>query len=60
MENQELQSLLQLPEYQFIHTNPLLKNNIMFLTLGGSHAYEQMWKVLMWISEDAPLIQSPL
>ena len=39
MENQELQSLLQLPEYQFIHTNPLLKNNIMFLTLGGSHAY---------------------
>ena len=39
MENQELQSFLQLPEYQFIHTNPLLKNNIMFLTLGGSHAY---------------------
>lgn len=26
-------------EYDFLHTNPLLKNNIVFLTLGGSHAY---------------------
>lgn len=26
-------------EYDFLRTNPLLKNNIVFLTLGGSHAY---------------------
>lgn len=27
------------PEYEFLRTNPHLGDNIMFLTLGGSHAY---------------------
>ena len=31
--------LLQSEQYRFIHENEHLKNNIIFLTLGGSHAY---------------------
>lgn len=35
----ELMKTIQLPEYDFLKTNPHLGQNIMFLTLGGSHAY---------------------
>lgn len=31
--------LLANEDYKFIHDNPLLKNNIILLTFGGSHAY---------------------
>ena len=31
--------ILEKEEYDFLRTNPKLKGNIMFLTLGGSHAY---------------------
>lgn len=36
--NEFLKTLLS-PEYDFLETNPHLGRNIMFLTLGGSHAY---------------------
>ena len=32
-------TLLNTQPYAFLKTHPILKNNIMFLTLGGSHAY---------------------
>lgn len=34
-----IKELLKGEKYNFLHTNPHLKNKIMFLTLGGSHAY---------------------
>ena len=35
----EIKSLIQTPEYDFLRTNEHLGNNIILLTLGGSHAY---------------------
>lgn len=39
MNHNEFIKTLSLPEYDFLKTNPHLGKNIMFLTLGGSHAY---------------------
>ena len=39
MTNAELKAILQREEYDFLRTNKHLGNNILFLTLGGSHAY---------------------
>lgn len=39
MTHSELLKTILLPEYDFLETNPHLGKNIMFLTLGGSHAY---------------------
>lgn len=36
---EKIKELLKEPQYNFLHTNPHLKDKIMFLTLGGSHAY---------------------
>ena len=35
----EIKSMLRTPAYDFLKTNEHLGDNIMFLTLGGSHAY---------------------
>ena len=35
----EIKSLIQTPDYDFLKTNEHLGSNIIFLTLGGSHAY---------------------
>lgn len=35
----EIKSLIQTPEYDFLRTNEHLGSNIILLTLGGSHAY---------------------
>lgn len=35
----EIKSLIQTPEYDFLRTNDHLGSNIILLTLGGSHAY---------------------
>ncbi len=34
-----MQNLIYTKEYQFLHTHPNLKDNIIFLAVGGSHAY---------------------
>lgn len=39
MTHGQLLKTIMLPEYDFLETNPHLGKNIMFLTLGGSHAY---------------------
>lgn len=39
MKIQNVQSLLDLKEYDFLNTNEHLKNRMMFVCLGGSHAY---------------------
>ena len=39
MTNKEFKTLIESKEYDFIRKNAHLKDNIMFLTLGGSHAY---------------------
>lgn len=39
MNLEQIKSLVQTPEYIFLRTDPHLKDRIMFLTLGGSHAY---------------------
>lgn len=39
MTHAQLLKTIMLPEYNFLETNPHLGKNIMFLTLGGSHAY---------------------
>ena len=39
MTKEESRSLVSAPEYDFLHTDPHLGSRIMFLTLGGSHAY---------------------
>lgn len=36
---EEIKQLVAGPDYDFLRTNPKLGNRIMFLTLGGSHAY---------------------
>lgn len=35
----EITKMVEGPEYDFLRTDPHLKDRIMFLTLGGSHAY---------------------
>lgn len=39
MEKLEINQVLSRPEYNFIRTDPHLKNYILFATFGGSHAY---------------------
>ena len=39
MTTEELRSLTEKPEYSFLRTNEHLGDRIIFLTLGGSHAY---------------------
>ncbi len=39
MDNAEIRSTLRTEKYDFLRTNPLLGENIILLTLGGSHAY---------------------
>lgn len=39
MTNAELKAIVQCEEYDFLRTNKHLGSNILFLTLGGSHAY---------------------
>ena len=39
MTQNEMLNIINSPEYEFLRTNPHLGDNIMFLTLGGSHAY---------------------
>lgn len=39
MTKEELEKVVQGAEYDFLRENPHLSSNIMFLTLGGSHAY---------------------
>lgn len=36
---EQIKSLVAGPDYDFLRTDPHLKDRIMFLTLGGSHAY---------------------
>lgn len=36
---EQIKSLVQTSDYDFLRTDPHLKNRIIFLTLGGSHAY---------------------
>ena len=35
----QIKELVNTPAYDFLRTDPHLGNRIMFLTLGGSHAY---------------------
>lgn len=35
----EIKALIQTPDYDFLRTNEHLGSNVIFLTLGGSHAY---------------------
>lgn len=39
MKREEIQNLLKQPEYDFLRTNPHCGDNIILMTLGGSHAY---------------------
>lgn len=39
MTQKEFETLINTPDYDFLRTNDRLGKNIMFLTLGGSHAY---------------------
>lgn len=39
MTRDEFKAVISAPEYDFLRTDPHLGNRIMFLTLGGSHAY---------------------
>lgn len=36
---EQIKKLVAGPEYEFLRTDPHLGDRIMFLTLGGSHAY---------------------
>ena len=36
---EQIKQLVETPQYDFLRTDPHLGNRIMFLTLGGSHAY---------------------
>jgi predicted nucleotidyltransferase len=36
---EQIKQLVQTPEYDFLRNDPHLGDRIMFLTLGGSHAY---------------------
>ena len=42
MTTTEFQTLLQGQDYDFLRTNKHLGKNILFLTLGGSHAYSTL------------------
>lgn len=35
----DIKSILESKEYDFLRNNPLLKDRILFLTVGGSYAY---------------------
>lgn len=37
---EDINKLIASEEYDFLRTNPHLKDKIVFLTLGGSHAYD--------------------
>ena len=39
MTREELQSIITSEPYNFLRTNPNLGKQVMFLTIGGSHAY---------------------
>lgn len=39
MTQEELQSIISSEPYDFLRTNPHLGKHMMFLTIGGSHAY---------------------
>lgn len=39
MTREELQSIIASKPYDFLRTNPHLGKQVMFLTIGGSHAY---------------------
>lgn len=39
MTREELQSIIASKLYDFLRTNPHLGKQVMFLTIGGSHAY---------------------
>ena len=39
MRIEQIKELVASPDYDFLCTNPHLGERIMFLTLGGSHAY---------------------
>ena len=39
MTREELQSIIDSEPYDFLRTNPHLGKHLMFLTIGGSHAY---------------------
>lgn len=39
MTKEELLAVVSQPEYDFLRIDPHLGNRIMFLTIGGSHAY---------------------
>lgn len=39
MTREELQNVIDSEPYDFLRTNPHLGKNMMFLTIGGSHAY---------------------
>ena len=36
---EQIKQLVETPQYDFLRTDPHLGDRIMFLTLGGSHAY---------------------
>ncbi len=36
---EKLKEIVSRPEYDFLRTNPRLKDKILFLTVGGSYAY---------------------
>ena len=39
MQLEQIKNKLKSPEYDFLNSNKNLHNNIILLTLGGSHAY---------------------
>lgn len=39
MTREELQTIIASKLYDFLRTNPHLNGQLMFLTIGGSHAY---------------------
>ena len=39
MTREELQTIIASKPYDFLRTNPHLNGQLMFLTIGGSHAY---------------------
>lgn len=35
----DFKNIIELEDYDFLRNDPLLKDNILFLTVAGSHAY---------------------